>query len=561
MLLVPVHAAAGLMIPRLVGSTIDLLSADGPGVAAALGQACWWLLALGAVESAARYVSRKTLIDASRHVERELKNELVTHIQRLPMHWFDRARTGDITSRLTQDIELIRFVMGPLLLHGGSALCLIPAGLWLMAGMNVPVMLSVAAAGALLFVALSAMLPRLHRWSKDAQSAIGLVSQQAQEDFAGIRVVHQFDRTARERAALASANRRYLLANLRMVRMRSLLHATTHSATGLVVCAVLLVGGLQTIAGAMSVGELFQFLGYLALMTFPLEVLGWILATMPRALAAAERVQEVFAEPRERNTGRQIALTGRIEARQLTFSYPGSEKPVLRDVSFVLQHGEKLALVGAIGSGKSTLLALLLGYYEPPRGMLLVDGIDVLDLAPATLRAHFAYAEQEPVLFSDSIADNITFAAPEADAARLAHAVTAAALDQDLAQLPQGLATVVGERGITLSGGQRQRVAIARALYAKRSALLLDDPLSALDPLTERRIAAHLAASTERSVILATHRLSAAMDATLVLVLDQGAVCERGTPSELLANNGRFALAYRMQHEAEALASEREVGA
>src|SRR5688572_7843418 len=193
---VPVHAAVSLYMPHLLGGLLHLLQHG--GTREALADTCWLLLGLAVVESGSRYVSRKTLIDASRHVEEGLKNELVAHLQRLPVAWFDRSRTGDVTSRLTQDVELVRFVMGPLLLHGGSTLCLLPAGLWLMLGMDVPVTLSSLGAFGLLFVVMRVLMPKLHAWSRKSQEAIGRVSQRAQEDFAGIRVVQQFDAVARE---------------------------------------------------------------------------------------------------------------------------------------------------------------------------------------------------------------------------------------------------------------------------------------------------------------------------------------------------------------------------
>jgi ATP-binding cassette subfamily B multidrug efflux pump len=228
-------------------------------------------------------------------------------------------------------------------------------------------------------------------------------------------------------------------------------------------------------------------------------------------------------------------------------------------VSFTLPPGGKLGLVGPVGGGKSTLLALLLGFYEPPRGQLLVDGHDVVDLAPDVLRGLFAYAAQDPFLFSDVVAANVTFSADAGDSARLARAVAAAALDQDLPQLPKGLDTVVGERGVTLSGGQKQRVALARALYDDRPAVLLDDTLSAVDTLTERRILRGLAEQRgNKTVVVATHRLSAVADADLVLVLVDGAVAERGTPAELAHGTGLYASAWRLQTEAEALESRPE---
>ncbi|MBL8753321.1 MAG: ABC transporter ATP-binding protein [Planctomycetes bacterium] len=551
-LLVPVHAAATLWMPHLLGTVLDEIAHGGSK--ATLASTCWFLMLLAAIESAARYVSRKTLIDVSRHVEERLKNSLVAHLQTLPVAWFDKARTGDVQSRLTQDVELVRFVMGPLLLHGGSTLCLLPAGLWLMLGMDVPVTLASLGGFGVLFAVMRVLVPRLHRWSKRSQEEIAAVSQRAQEDFAGIRVVQQFTLQARERAAMARHGRRYLFANLRLSRLRAAMHAVTHSTSGLVLLGVLVVGGYQMIDGRITVGQLFQFTGYLGLMTFPLEILGWTLATMPRAFAAGIRIEELFEVAPEPALGTTPVLRGDLRVQDLTFTYPGSERPALRSVSFHLQPGQKLGLVGPVGSGKSTLLALLLRFYDPPRGTIFVDGHDVLDVQPATLRRLFALAAQEPFLFSDTVGRNVAFAADDAASDALATAVTAAAIDQDLPALRDGLETVVGERGVTLSGGQKQRVSLARALLADRSGLLLDDTLSAVDTITEQRILQGLRrARGDRTVLVASHRLSVVADADLLLVLDGGEVRERGDHATLLAQGGTYAAAWRRQTEAAAL--------
>jgi ATP-binding cassette subfamily B multidrug efflux pump len=553
--LIPVHAAVSLWMPRLLGETLDQLHAGGSREQ--LAATCWLLFGLAVVENASRYVSRKTLIDASRHVEQDLKDALVAHLQRLPIAWFDRSRTGDITSRLTQDDELVRFVMGPLLLHGGSTLCLLPAGMWLMLGMDVPVTLASLGAFGVLFVAMRVLMPRLHGWSKKSQEAIAEVSQRAQEDFAGIRVLHQFDATARERAAMATRNRRYLLANLRLVRLRSLLNALTHSTSGLVMLGVLAVGGWQVIEQRITIGQLFQFIGYLGLMTFPLEILGWTLATLPRAYAAGIRIEELFEVAPEAAAGAAPRLRGELRVQDLTFTYPGAARPALQHVSFTLAPGRKLGLVGPVGSGKSTLLALLLRYYDPPRGTMFVDGHDVLDLQPQALRALFALAPQEPFLFSDTVRANVAFADDAHANDVVDAAVAAAALDQDLPQLHEGMATIVGERGVTLSGGQKQRVSLARALLSARPSLLLDDTLSAVDPLTERRILRGLHDQRRgRTMLVASHRLSVVADADHILVLEDGHVREAGTHHELLARGDLYAAAWRRQTEARALESD-----
>ncbi|MBK8096891.1 MAG: ABC transporter ATP-binding protein [Planctomycetes bacterium] len=555
---VPIHAAATLWMPRLLGETLDLLArgrgADAELPRQRLGQIATLLAGLALVEAVTRYISRKTLIDVSRYVERDLKDQALAHLQRLPIAWFDRSRTGDLVSRLTQDAELVRFVMGPLLLHGGSALCLLPAGIVAMAAMSVPVTLACSVGFGLLFLVMRLLVPRLHAWSKRSQEAIGELSQRAQEDFAGIRVVWQFAAEERERAALATRNRRYLFANLRLVRLRAAVNAITHSTTGLVMLAVLAVGGHEVIGGALTVGELFQFTVWLGLMMFPLEILGWTFATLPRAFAAGVRIEELFETPPESTTGATPPLRGHLQVKDLTFAYPGQVRPALRELSFELLPGHKLGLVGPVGAGKSTLLALCLRFYDPPRGTIFVDGHDVLDLQPAALRALFALAPQEPFLFSDTVLSNVGFAGGTASATAIDEAVAAAALDQDLPQLPAGLQTLVGERGVTLSGGQKQRVSLARALLGDRPALLLDDTLSAVDPTTERRILAGLQATRRgRTMLVATHRLSVVADADLILVLDGGAVKERGTHRQLLEHAGDYATAWRRQSEAAAL--------
>ncbi len=562
LLCVPFHAAAMLAMPVVMGNAIDSLQ-EKDGLVnslpreSALALHCQLLLALAVAETVFRYVSRRWLIDVSRHVEQDLKDEALAHIQRLPVPWFDKARTGDVVSRLTQDVELVRFVMGPLLLHGGSALCLLPAGIALMARLDLGVTFACATAFAVLTIALRLLMPRLHKWSKASQEAIGQISQRAQEDFAGIRVLQQFAFEERELAAMASKNRRYLGANLRLVRLRSLVHAITHSTSGLVLFAVLLFGGQSVIDGTLTVGELFQFTVCLGMMMFPLEILGWTIATMPRAVAAAKRVEEIFAEVTEPHSGAAVHGIDRLEVSGLTFTYLGAKKPALRDVSFTLLRGQKLGIVGPVGSGKSTLLALCLRFYEPPRGAMRIDGADLLDIAPSSLRALFAYAPQEPFLFSDTIENNVAFAQPNASAEDIARAVDESALSQDLDQLRDGMQTRVGERGVTLSGGQKQRVSLARALLADRQALMLDDTLSAVDPKTERRIVEGMRQrGGQRTRIVATHRLSAVADADLILVLEDGAVKERGTHHELLQLNGDYAAAWRRQTEAAALEGE-----
>lgn len=543
MLCVPLHAAVLLWMPRLMGSAIDSLAPPGdggaaPGAADALATTCLVLVGLALAESGLRYVSRRTLIDASRHVEEALKNEVLHHMQRLPIAWFDRARTGDLVSRMTQDVELVRFVMGPLLLHGGNALCVLPGGVWLMAQMSVPVTLASTAVFAALFAFLRVLLPRLQHWSKKAQEAVGDLSQRVQEDFAGIRVLKQFGAESRELAALARRNRRSLAFNLRLVRLRSTMNATTHSITGAVLLGVLLVGGHQVIAGELTIGELFQFTVYLGMMTFPLEVLGWTLATMPRAIAAAQRVEEIFAVAPEPQTGERPELTGRLSVRNLTFTYEGRQEPALRDVSFDLEPGRKLGLVGPVGSGKSTLLALLLRFYAPQAGRIEIDGIPLAQIGDAHFRADVGLVPQEPFLLAADARENIDMGRGLPDDVIEAAARAARAHDF-IARLERGYATPLGEGGARLSAGEKQLVAVARALAGRPRILFLDEATSRIDSETEQRVQEALAELRGRTTVIAiAHRLSTIRAADEIVVLNHGRVAERGTHEALLAIPG-----------------------
>lgn len=544
-----------LWMVRLVGDAVDLLGGD---TAPDLPSRIWLLIAVVTLGAIFRYLARQLLVKASREVEADLKSRLMAHIARLPLAWYQRMRTGDLLSRLTQDVELVRFVMGPALLYGGQSLIVVPVGIYMMSALNVPVTLALCGVFAALLIAMLVLLPRMHRYSKLVQEDIADISQQCQEAFSGINVLLSFARQRSQAGALDMRNRKYVGDNMAMARFRALFHVFIHACTDLVVLAVLVLGAIEVINGRMTVGGLLQFVIYIGIVLWPLLAIAIVLGVFHRARAAADRIEEVFGEPPEPSGGKQLQLRGQIEVRDLTFKYPGQERPALCAVSFKLEPGQVLGLVGPVGSGKSTVLALLMRLYEPPPDTIFIDGHDILDLDPRTLRHTIALAPQEPFLFSDTIQHNVSFGGTGTSDLGLETAISASALDQNLQDFTEGLETIVGERGVTLSGGQKQRISLARALAADRQTLVLDDTLSAVDHQTEARILERLNKVQEhRTLLVATHRLSAVRHADLILVLRSGEVIERGTHDELVARNGLYANAFRLQREAGVLGGDR----
>lgn len=549
-----------IWMAQVIGDTIDGLRSADPDASRLLAINVGLLCGLVAVEATCRYFGRRWIIDASRHVEARLKSDLMQHMSRLPVTWYDKAQTGDLLSRLTQDIELLRFLIGPTILYGTQIVVTIPVGIYVMANISSTVTLAIMGAFGALLIAMIALMPRVQKYSKLVQEDIADISQHAQESFAGIRVLLNFAKSPIFCRRLDAINARYVNDNMAMTRFRAIVHLIIHFCTDLVMLCVLAFGLVEVIEGRMTEGGMVEFITIMGYLVWPLIAAGWILSVVHRARAAADRIDELFDAQPEPTGGKQVKLVGAIEVRGLSFTYPDQTNPALSDISFRLAPGQKLGLVGEVGSGKSTLLHLLLRLYDPPPGTVFIDGHDILDIDLRCLRQLFAFAPQDPFLFSDTVADNIRFGnatSSEVGAKAVADAVRNAALEQDLETLVDGLDTVIGERGVTLSGGQKQRVSLARALVADRPAVILDDTLSAVDHQTEAQILKRLQGTErDKTLLVASHRLSALTRADLILVLKNGRVIEQGSHQELHRRKGPFGHAWSLQLEARALGGE-----
>ena len=555
------HLAARL------GPDSVLAAAAGPSLAAYAAA----LVALALAGGACRFLMRRIIIGASREIELDLRNDLLRHLQRLPPAWFQANRTGDLMSRATNDLSAVRMLAGPAIMYTASTSITFVVALVLMLSLSPALTLLALLPLPVVSVVVQRFGSAIYLRSERIQAQLAHMSAVVQEALAGVRVVRAYRREGVEIERFREANEEYVARSRAMIRLQGAFHPTLAFFLGLSALVVLWIGSRHVIDGRLSMGEFVAFNVYVAMLSWPMIAFGWVTNMLQRGLAAWQRMLDVLqVEPAIRDPEMPVTperIRGAVEFRDLTFAYDG--RAVLSGVSARVEPGQVLALVGPTGSGKSTLVDLLPRLFDPPPATVFIDGIDVRDLSLETLRGAIGYVPQEPLLFSETVADNVAFGARAADGVRepverngaangvhaaVADAVGLARLDTDVAGFPRGLDTEVGERGITLSGGQKQRAALARAILTDPRILILDDALSAVDTHTEEAILGRLReVMRQRTTILVAHRISTVRDADLILVLDDGRVVERGAHDELVALDGLYAGLHRRQLLEEAL--------
>ena len=551
-LLALVVGDAGLVaIPPLLREGVRAVElADRHGMPVDLGWVASYAAAafvVALVSGVCQFGKRNLLMGTSRDVETDLRRDLFAHIQRLPLRFFDRTRTGDLMSRATADLEAARMAVGPAAMYLLDSLLTFAGALTVMLATNA--LLTLYALGPLAGVCAGLLLfaPRIHKASREVQDRMAAVSARAQESFAGGRVVKTFATEDHEQAAMEQLSHDYIAANLRLARIRGLTVAWIGlmGAAGLGV--VLFVGGRQVMAGTFDISGLLLFNMLQVMLVWPMMAFGWVLSLVQRGAAGLDRIAEVMDEAPEASVPEAaVPLAGELSFDDVRFAYNGAE--ILKGVSVRVPAGTTLGILGPTGSGKSTLVALLARLYDPPPGTVRIDGRPVESLPLDGLRAAVAFVPQEAFLFSATIRENIAFGRPDGAPDVLAEVVRDAHLAPDLEDFPRGLDTRVGERGVTLSGGQKQRAALARALAADAPVLVLDDALSAVDSRTETIILENLKRVRRgRTVLIVAHRVSAVRDADRIVYLRDGRIEEEGTHAELIARGGAYARLARMQ--------------
>lgn len=559
----------GILPPQIIRKSVDLIVTNidlikgsedhaAATLKANLGKQLLWfgllVLGLSLLKGVFMYFMRQTIIVMSRWMEFDLKNDLYTKYQSLTASFFKQHPTGDLMSRLSEDVGKVRMYIGPAIMYGINLVVLFVFVIGVMLQVNVKLTLYVLLPLPILSVTIYYVNNVILQRSTAIQEQLAKLTSLSQESFSGIRVLKSYGLESRFASLFQHDLRLFKEKSLAMARADALFFPLTLLLIGLSTILTIYVGGLEVKAGRLTAGNIAEFVIYVNMLTWPVTSVGWVASIVQQAAASQKRINEIMdAQPDfDAQKGKECELDGSLVFDQVTFAYTSGQLPVIKDISFELKPGQTLGIVGRTGSGKSTLAQLMARAYDPQSGVVKASGEDIKSLQVAHYRGQLGFVPQDVFLFSDTIYNNIAFGKAHASQEEIEEAARLASLESTLESLPEGIHTLLGERGVTLSGGQKQRVSIARAILRRPKLYVIDDCLSALDAQTEQEILHNLLQLTEGvSTVIISHRISSVANADLILVLEHGEIVERGTHAELIERDGFYATIHARQSQQE----------
>ncbi|MGB3975330.1 MAG: ABC transporter ATP-binding protein [bacterium] len=511
-----------------------------------------------------RFLMRWQIIGVSRRVEHDIRRVVFQHVLILPREFFDRMSTGDIMSRMTNDVQRVRMILGPSLMQIGNTLFSLVFALTFMMLIDPKLTLLSLLPLPLMPIIFYFLGKRIRRHSENVQKQIAAITSFSQENLTGIRVIKAYNLQDVESEEMDRLSDGYVKRNLSLVRVQGLFVPMSILLTGLSTTLVLLLCGWWVIAGWITIGSVVAFLEYLAILSWPMFAIGWVTGQIQQGSAAMQRIQAVLNEKPSRGmlpeNGRlqdnSIDLSGAVTFKNVYFRYQPDQPYILQNLSFSIDKGSTAAIMGASGSGKSTIIHLLTRSYTPNSGEILLNGHKIDELPEYVVREHIGIVPQNVILFSDTIRNNIIFGSRNVDQLDFDNILGSVQLERELSEFPRQLETQLGERGVNISGGQKQRLTMARMLAKESGIILMDDPFSSVDIATEEKILdALLSTHTDKTTILVTHRVNTARRADKIFVLHNGAIVEEGTHDELIKKGAYYFELFKKQSLMEELES------
>lgn len=539
-------------VPIIVGSVIDKIELSNLDMAF-VKTAILKLFAIAGTVYAGRILWRYFIFGTSRSIERDMRNDMFGHLEKMSSNYYQQHGTGEIMAHMTNDLEAVRMALGPGILTLFDVIALGAVTIYNMVT-EIDPLLTIVAVIPLLFIAVSVRLMgrEMHQRFAKKQEAFADLSNFVQENLSGIKVIKSFVQEEKCIKSFEAWNKSTYDKNMELSKIQTVMHPFMQMIAGLALAISIGYGGYITINGRITLGEFTAFIQYLGMLVWPMVATGMTINLFTMGSASLERVENILNEPVEIKDSETVnhinSISGTIEVKNLNYKYPGTDKYVLNGINFKVEKGQTLGIIGRTGSSKTTLVNLLLRIFEGDKNSILIGGQDILDIPLSVLRKNIGYVPQDNFLFSDTIANNIDFGLRSSNVDKIIEAAKNAAVHDNIIEFKHGYDTVIGEKGVSLSGGQKQRISIARALIKNPEILILDDSVSAVDTDTEEKILKHLKVSRiGKTNIIIAHRISTIQNADIIIVLDEGRIAEQGTHEQLIQNKGLYHSIYEKQ--------------